>query len=426
MEQSISAEVLRNNFWEEDRMNGGEIRSQYDEIKAVLEKRDMAWVMEQYQKVKEHAIRETEFYRKFKLDDEFPVMNKSLLIKNMAACKAKSGFEGPLHVSHTSGSTGTPFEVVQDSRKRKRTIADLKVYGELCDYPSHERMIFFRIINDTLHRTREQEERENIFYIDSSLLDPAHLQKMMEAVLEKRPRIVFSYASTLSELTRYIEKCSIPPERFTMKSILTAGEALPDEERKRMERVYGCRVYRRYSDMELGILGQDMGDGGDYSLNYGSYYFECLKMDSDEHAADGEAGRIVITDLFNYAFPMIRYDTGDLGIMVHEEGEFPRLREIYGRDRDCVYTPDGILLAPAKISTSMWGIQGLRQWQFIQNTKNTYTIRLNGTEELDAQLVVDKLNRILGAQAAIRVQMEDDIPVLASNKRRAIINEYRK
>lgn len=426
MEQVLSAEELRATFWEEDKKQGGIIRSQYEEIKTVLANKDIVWVEEQYRKIKEHAIRETEFYKNYHVTDEFPVTNKSILIKNMEACKAKGGFEGPLHVTHTSGSTGTPFVVVQDYRKRKRTIADLKVYGELCDYPSHERMIFFRIINDSLHRTKEQEDRENIYYIDSALLDKKHLQKMLDAILEKKPRIVFSYPSTLVELTKFIETTKIASECFTMKAILCAGEALSEEERKRMERVYDCKVYRRYSDMEMGILGQDLGDGSAYELNYGSYYFECLKKESDEPAADGEVGRIVVTDLFNYAFPMIRYDTGDLGVMQHREGEFPRLVEIYGRDRDCVYTPEGALLSPAKISTSMWGIAGLRQWQFIQNTENTYTIYLNGTDEMEPRIVLDKLHKILGSDAVVRVQMVDDIPVLSSNKRRAIINECKK
>ena len=377
MEKLLSPESLRNAFWQEDKKQGELIHKQYKEIKAVLAKQDIAWVEVQYKKLKEHAIKETEFYKHYQISDEFPVMNKNILMKNMDSCKAKGGFEKPLHVTYTSGSTGIPFAVVQDYRKRKRTIADLKVFGEMCDYPSHERMLFFRIINDTLHRTKEQEEIENIYYIDSSLLDDVHLQNMLEAILVKKPRIIFSYSSTLIELTKYIEKLKIPSKCFSMKAVLNAGESLAEEERKRMECVYGCRVYRRYSDMELGILGQDLGDGGSYSLNYGSYYFECLKKDSDKPAADGEVGRIVITDLFNYAFPMIRYDTGDLGIMQHIKHGFPKLLEIYGRVRDCVYTPEGILLAPAKISTSMWGIKGLKQWQFIQNTENEYTITLH-------------------------------------------------
>lgn len=426
MEYTQNPEWLRTIFWREDENEGSPVRAQYEQIKSVLANTNAEWVLEHLSKIKEHAIKETEYYKNYKVTDNFPVMDKSLLIQNMEACKAKKGFQLPIHMTYTSGSTGTPFAVAQDYMKRKRTIADLKVFGELCDYPSHERMIFFRIINEKLHRTKEQEDRENIYYFDSSMMDENHLQKMLNKILEKKPRIVFSYSSTLVELAKYAEKQKIPTDQYRMKSILTAGEALPEEERLRMQRVFGCKIYRRYSDMEMGILGQDMGDGGAYLLNYGSYYFECLKVDSDEPAADGEVGRIVVTDLFNYAFPMIRYDTGDLGIMSQANGEFPRLTEIFGRNRDCVYTPEGALLSPAKISTSMWGIEGLKQWQFIQNTKDSYTLRLNGGEEMQTQIVFEKLQKILGTSARITIQKDEEIPVLASNKRRAVINEYKK
>lgn len=425
MKESLSPEVLRNRFWEKDKNQGGIIKRQYEEIKDVLFNKNFSWVDEQYNKIKEHAIRETDFYRNFRITDKFPITNKRILSENMEAFRARGGYQIPIHITHTSGSTGTPFTVFQDYCKRKRTIADLKVFGELCDYPSHERMIFFRIINETLHRTPEQEAEENIYYIDSSLLDEKHLEKMVDIVLEKKPRIIFSYSSTLVELTKYIEKLNIPSNSFSMKSVLCAGEALAEEDRKLMEKVYGCKVYRRYSDMEMGILGQDLGDGGSYLLNYGSYYFECLELDSDMPAKDGEVGRIVVTDLFNYAFPMIRYDTGDLGIMQHRKGEFPQLSQIFGRARDCVYTPEGLLLAPAKISTSMWGIKGLKQWQFIQRTKNEYIIRLNGSGDLDPKIVLEKMYKILGNNAKVTVDFASEIPVLASNKRRAIINEYR-
>lgn len=212
-----------------------------------------------------------------------------------------------------------------------------------------------------------------------------------------------------------------------MKSVLTGGEGISEENRKMLERVFGCKVYRRYSDMELGILGQDMGDGGAYILNYGSYYFECLKEDSDEPAGPGEVGRIVITDLFNYAFPMIRYDTGDLGIMeIPKEGSFPVLKEVYGRKRDCIYTTDVRLVSPAKISVTMWGAEGVLQWQFIQETEFGYVLKLNGDETMKSERIVHKLKNVVGFDAQIRVEMVGEIPVTSSNKRRAVICNYKK
>ena len=56
-------------------------------------------------------------------------------------------------------------------------------------------------------------------------------------------------------MAKYIDRTGIPENGFSMKSVLTGGEGLSVENRKLLERVFACTVYRRYSDMELGILG---------------------------------------------------------------------------------------------------------------------------------------------------------------------------
>ncbi len=423
----LSPEQLRENFWKNDIENGGIIHSQYEEIKRVLAEKDMGWVLKQYNLIKKHAIENTEFYKNYSVDDRFPVVDKSAILSDYEKHKAKTGFDLPLHTSSTSGSTGVPFSVIQDYKKRMRTIADLKAFGDLCDYPSHECMVFFRALSEKIKRTPEQEDRENIYYIDSSSLDESHLDKMVYALYKHKPRTIHSYSSTLVEIAKYVVRAGIDPESFSIKSILTIGEGLSDENRALLEGAFGGKVYRRYSDMELGILGQDMGDGGIYLLNYGSYYFECLKLNSDQPAESGEIGRIVITDLFNYSFPMIRYDTGDLGVMEYpDNGDFPYLKEIYGRKRDCVYNTNGNMVSPAKISVSMWGQENIKQWQFIQETADTYTLKLNCTDKFDSSSIANKLKDALGQDAKIDVVFVDEIPVLSSSKRRAIICNYKK
>lgn len=417
------SEKLARDFWNEDRKNGSVIKNQYDEIKEILNKYDKTWIEKQLRKIKNHAIHNTEFYKNFKVDDEFPVVNKSIIIDNYNSMLATSGFDYPTHVSSTSGSTGIPFKVIQDMRKRKRTIADLKVMGELADYKTHEKMVFFRALHGKL-RSPEQENKENIYYIDCADLSSNGLNRMYCEITKRKPLCLLSYASTLVELAKYIVSEKL--EKLNLKSVITIGEGISEENRQLLSDVFNCKVYRRYSDMELGILAQDNGNGGDYILNYGSYYFECLKIDSDNPADNGEIGRIVVTDLFNLAQPMIRYDTGDLGIMQTLKSGEKILKEIYGRMRDAVYSVNGTIISPAKISVSMWGVSGIKQWQFIQKSKFEYTLKLNADINNDYSEIINTLKLLLGESAEINIDFVDDIPVLSSNKRRSIICEWKQ
>lgn len=411
-------------FWDEDKKNGSIIRNQYDEIKQILNHYDRTWIENQLIKIKKHSIEHTEFYKKYNIDDIFPVVNKTFILDNYDAMLADSGFELPTHISSTSGSTGTPFKVVQDMKKRKRTIADLQIMGELAEYNSHERMVFFRVLHQNSRRSAEQENKENIYYIDCSDLSSVGLNNMYCELTEKKPVCIMSYTSTLVELAKYIIQSSYA--KIPLKSIITIGEGVSEENHRLLTEAFDGKVYRRYSDMELGILAQDNGNRGEYRLNWGSFYFECLKLNSDEPAEENETGRIVITDLFNYALPMIRYDTGDLGVMGHNSLGIPVLKEIHGRERDCIYSASGELVSPAKISVSMWGIDSIKQWQFIQNTKTGYTLKLNADINNDYSDIIKTLKSVLGENANIDMEFVDDIPVLSSNKRRAVINNYIK
>ena len=420
-------EQRREEFNENDRANGGYIIDQYKQIKNVLETQDMKWVKERFRDLKAHAIAHTDFYASYSPDDEFPVVNKSDILENYDQHKAKGGFMEPVHISSTSGSTGIPFSVIQDMKKRKRTIADLHVFGERGDYPTHERMVFIRVLSAKLHRTPEQEDRENIYYVDSSDLSHDSIGRMVDTLIEKKPRTLLSMPTTLVEISKYVIMHNISSDVFTMKSVITTGEGLSDDNRRLLMKAFGCKVYRRYADMELGIMAQDMGDGGKYYLNWGSFYFECLKTDRDEPAEKGEVGRIVVTDLFNYALPMIRYDTGDLGIMEQaNENSLPYLKDIYGRKRDCIYTTDGKLISPAKVFVLMWGIEGVKQWQFIQKTQFNYVFKVNAEKDADLTPAIDRLRNLLGDDAIIDIELVDEIPVLSSNKRIAVKCEWKK
>ncbi|PQP34058.1 hypothetical protein C6A37_09735 [Desulfobacteraceae bacterium SEEP-SAG9] len=67
---------------------------------------------------------------------------------------------------------------------------------------------------------------------------------------------------------------------------------------------------------------------------------EVLK-NNGENAEQGEIGKVVITDLFNKAMPLIRYEIGDMALVSEKNicncgNPLPLIEKYLGRDRDII------------------------------------------------------------------------------------------
>ena len=353
-------------------------------------------------------------------------MNKIMLNAHYEEIKVHSFDTSKTHRMYTSGSTGIPFTVIQDMAKRERHIADLKYFGAIAGYADHDPMCYLRAKPTA---TQEEQERDNIWQLDICNLSAQNLTDYFHVMVEKKCTALIAYPSTLETAvdfwsTHFTNESSI-------RCIISTSETLTDEVKEKLNTFFGADVgiYARYSNTEQGILGQETGVSGEYRLNWASYYFEVLKMDSDEPAEEGELGRIVITDLYNRAFPMIRYDTGDVARMKKgEEDELPMFSELYGRRMDLIYDLNGEVVSPFLLCRTMRLSHGIEQWQFIQEDERTYTLKITSTT--DARINVDKevegFKRTLGQDAIIQVEYVEDIPVLNSLKRKLIVSKLKK
>lgn len=392
---------------------------QYRQILQINQTPGDAFTREKLRQIKAYAIAHTEFYKDYHVDDPFPVMTKLDFIENREHLRSSESFDGPLHVSMTSGSTGTPLVVEQDAVKRSRTIADLKVYGEYARYRSHEKMLQLRAYNGK-ELDRSVDRRENIWRYDISYLNADNMEDFLSFVQSWKPDIIFGYVSTLETICDYILE-SEKKYCFSCQSVLVGAEMLSDATAQKIQRVFGCPVFDRYSNMEMGIYAQREYGKTNFIVNKASYYFEVLKMDTDQPAEPHELGRLVFTDLFNHAFPMIRYDTGDLGSYCVRNGEM-ELETVYGRKVDTIYDCQGRIISPHSITNGMWGVANIHQWQFVQLAQGEYDIRINASGHVDEQDVMTRLKAQLGEQARITVTYLDEIPVLRSQKRKYIVN----
>lgn len=71
-----------------------------------------------------------------------------------------------------------------------------------------------------------------------------------------------------------------------------------------------------YHRKEFGIIASECAEHEGVHAHSELFIVEVID-DSGSPAADGQRGRILVTDLFNYNMPFIRYDTGDTARISH-------------------------------------------------------------------------------------------------------------
>ncbi len=431
----ISEISRRYAYWVIDFLRGSKVRKHYNDIKYIIENNDeTASIRERYlNDILNYAVKTTPFYKRYdnynKLSD-FPIINKNIIKENYADFQSEEYINSKVFKLHTSGSTGTPFEIREDMNKRYRMLAEQIYYGEKAGYFIGMRYIFFRVWTDINTKPKLVKWATNLVQQDIVRLDDDSLSETRKLLHEdKKIKFLLGYASTFENLANYLIRCGDTPDKFNVEAIVSGSEVLTEDVREKLIQVFGCSVVSRYSNQENGMLAQECKEKHEFHINNASYVIELLKIDRDEPAEVGEEGRIVVTDLFNYAMPFIRYDTGDIGVMKKNSEcglSTPVLENISGRVVDFIYDTSGNRLSPYMLTNYMWPFDKLKQFQFIQEDKTKYILKLNGAKKFyKDEEFIDLFKEFLGQDAQIKIEHVNQVPVLKSGKFKKVVCNYK-
>jgi phenylacetate-CoA ligase len=332
----------------------------------------------------------------------------------------------------TSGSTGTPFTSYQNKEKRKRVYAEVLYYNGKVNYQIGKRIIYFRSVVGEVAKSSVQQFSQNIYLVDCTDLSDVGIENSLNLIAKltrHSEAMVMGYASTMDAFRRYLDKYGFEKARkCNVSGVVSGSEMLYDETRTTMEQAFNCKCVSRYANEENGFLGQDYEVNNVFIPNRANYYIEILKLDSDEPAADGEVGRIIVTDLYNYAMPMIRYDTGDVGAWttVNDNGRLRKaIGSFGGRKIDMVFNTKGSAISPLSFTNLMWRYQNVRQFQFAQISPSGYEMRIVKIGDVNEKELLQRLHHYVGADANINVVYLDHIASLKSGKKKYVTNEMK-
>lgn len=431
--------LLRNkSFWAKDFLQGNPVKKHLSAIRTIQNnpKSNEAIHLRStcINQLITHALTTTPYYKKWpnaKTIQDFPVINKTVIQDNFSEFESTVFKGAKNHKVSTSGSTGVSFFLFQNRNKRHRNSADGIYFYDCANYTFGNKIYKLIVWHSNNKKSDFQAWLLNMYQWDVSHFDEQSIEAFINMIQQQDSKngVVQCYASVLELIANYLEKNDLYITSHGLQSVIAISEFLNDFTKTTLEKRLGIPVLSRYSNEELGMIAQQTNAVNSlFEINHASYYVEILDMSTDMPAKEGELGRIVITDLHNFAMPIIRYDTGDLASF-KLVNNVTYLDQISGRKMDVIHDTRGKFVS-SYITHAIFNefYQFIRQYQFIQQGQKTYEVRLNSVGnsfEFENDLI-SKIKHHFGEDAVVKIVYVDEIPALASGKRRKVINNYIK
>jgi phenylacetate-CoA ligase len=422
-------------FWSLDFIKGAPVRKHFEHISTILKDptsdASVKETTEALNKLLNFTITHIPYYRKKELPLElqaFPVTDKNLIRTRQEQFLLPGIAKEKLIKVTTSGSTGAPFTVYQSKDKKNRNTADVIYFAQQSGFELGNTLYYMRHWDLHLKKGKLQAFLQNIIPLEASDFQDDYLENFLEVLTKDRsPKAFIGYPSCYSTLVNYLQRTAKKPQDYGIHSIIATSEALPKLTKELMEYYFKCPVVSRYSNMENGIIAQQLpSKSNEFYLNTASYIVETLDLATNK-PVEGVPGKIVVTDLYNYTMPLLRYDTGDIGVLATDSDTgLKKLTRIDGRQMDVIMNTKGEIIS-SFVAVHTIKYPGILQTQLIQEGAKQYKFKLCVTEDFkeEAAIRAEYLDT-LGSDAIITFEYVNEIPLLRSGKRKVMVNNYLK
>lgn len=393
----------------------------------------------------EHALRHVPFYHKvFRAKGLRPSDIKSAkdLVKLPIVTKGdiRNNFHdflsrdfqkyGPI-LNSTSGSTGEPFRYHID----RKTVgianaATWRGWG-YAGYKFGDKMAVLAGLSlvsskENLLRIASKKVIKRMVKFPAINLRKEILEDYAERMIQFKPQFIRGYPSSIYFFADFLKEEGI--DLICPRAVLTTAEMLLPHQRKLIEEVFQCDVFDGYGAFDGGTAALECEEHCGYHMAVEKVVMEFVDEDGDP-VAEGEKGRIIATDLFNYAMPFIRYDTGDMGVYSSEEcpcgRKLPLMKQILGRTTDILRFKTGAVLSGPSL-TLVFKDFDIRQYQVVQTGGDSMVVKIVEGKTYggkDTKQIYRVLKDAVGDEVEVKFEFVDRIQPTKSGKWKIVISK---
>ena len=359
----------------------------------------------------------------------FPVLEKQHIQNQIDELVSREFAKKNLLLDRTGGSTGSPIEYYYSKQRHHSRKAATWRHNGFVDWRIGDKAAVLWGASRDLPEPNLKQKLRNLLldrtlFFNTAGFQPQAIADFNDQLKKFRPKVILAYANSLGLFAKYLKAEGIRP--YSPKAIITSAEMLTPENRKLIEATFGAPVFNRYGSREFSVVASECPKRDGLHVMSEGLFVEIMK--DGRHVEDGETGELIITDLLNFAMPLIRYRIGDAASWSSGDCPcgrvLPRLSGVAGRTTVFLVGADGRLCSGAVLTVAMVAQRpSLGQVQLEQNERGRIICRLaprNGPTLLpeDQQFLVDQVKQYLGDGTAIEFDIVSRIEHETSGKYR--------
>jgi phenylacetate-CoA ligase len=279
-------------------------------------------------------------------------------------------------------------------------------------------------------RNRLLRRLKNTLFLDGYDLRPEVMADYARQLQAFQPKVIIAFTSCLQILTEYLQQHGIGG--IQPRAILTTASPLYASYRARFEAFYGCPVFDEYGSREFGGMAFECEAHGGLHVSVEDVHIAVTQ--GGEPVDPGEPGELLVTGLFNRAFPLIRYPIGDLGRMLAAPcpcgRASPLIEIVKGRSSEVLMGPKGIPVLGEFFIDLFDGLPGeVRKFRVHQSSPTQLRLHLviaggaKGLREASKAYVLAAIAGKFGEDMQVEFVHVDEIGPLPSGKHLLTVDE---
>ena len=360
---------------------------------------------------------------------KLPVMTKETIRQHFDELVPAGIGRIPHIVETTGGSTGTPMKYLVSNRDRMLGGALLYRGWGYAGYGLGDRMVFLAGMSLGVTADKQliksvHEFARNIRKLSTLNMGETEMRSYAAMINDFKPRFVRGYASSIYAFARWAMENDVQLHR--PHAVFTTSEKLYPRMRETITNVFGCDVFDGYGLYDGGLTAFECPEHAGLHIDTERSVMEIV--DAEGRQKETGHGRIIATNLYNFAMPLIRYDTNDLGHVIDDECACGRphrlLKEICGRSGDFLYTPEGKAVHSLLFAYIFDELPWIKEYQVVQERLDHITIRIIPAHGFDERKLNDARELIQRQSEAWKIDFDvvDRIEKTRAGKYKYIIN----